>query len=76
MAVVYKCRHCGHKIGELHQHVVDTSMLGFDQLTVKEKEEMIHYQDNGDILIQAICEDCEETLGRHPSYHELDFFIQ
>ncbi|PAV28566.1 hypothetical protein CIL05_16665 [Virgibacillus profundi] len=76
MSIVYKCRHCGHVIGKLEQQVVDTSMLGLDQLTVKEKEEMIKYQNNGDVQIQAICENCEETLGQHPHYHELEFFIQ
>ncbi|MBY7141610.1 anti-sigma-F factor Fin family protein [Virgibacillus sp. NKC19-3] len=76
MAIVYKCRHCGNVIGKLEEKVVDTSLLGFDQLTTKEKREMIHYADNGDVHIQAICENCEETLGHHPHYHELDFFIQ
>lgn len=51
-------------------------MLGFDQLTNEEKQEMIAYHDNGDIQVQTICESCEETLGQHPQYHELDFFIQ
>ncbi|MEC5425998.1 anti-sigma-F factor Fin family protein [Virgibacillus sp. C22-A2] len=76
MSIVYKCRHCGHEIGKLEQQVIDTSMLGFDQLTMREKEEMINYKDNGDVHIHAICENCEETLGHHPHYHELDFFIQ
>ncbi|GAB3054570.1 anti-sigma-F factor Fin [Virgibacillus ainsalahensis] len=76
MSIVYKCRHCGGVIGKLEQQVIDTSMLGFDQLTSKEKEDMIKYKDNGDVHIQAICENCEETLGNHPHYHELDFFIQ
>ncbi|WP_373894541.1 anti-sigma-F factor Fin [Virgibacillus natechei] len=76
MAIVYKCRHCGNEIGKLEEKVVDTSLLGFDKLSTKDKKEMIHYADNGDVHIQAICENCEETLGHHPHYHELDFFIQ
>lgn len=76
MAIVYTCRHCGNEIGKLEQKVMDTSILGFDQLTAKEKEEMITYEKNGDVQIQSICENCEETLGNHPHYHELDFFIQ
>ncbi|RLL41682.1 DUF2757 family protein [Oceanobacillus piezotolerans] len=76
MSIVYSCRHCGQQIGKLDQKVVDTSILGFNQLSVKEKEEMIHYQDNGNILVKSICESCEESLGRYPEYHELDFFIQ
>ncbi|MDY7045112.1 MAG: anti-sigma-F factor Fin family protein [Bacillota bacterium] len=73
---MYTCKHCGQEIGRLKQQVVDTSMLGLDQLTAKEKEEMITYKSNGDVQIEAICENCEDALGHHPHYHELDFFIQ
>ncbi|WP_067729694.1 anti-sigma-F factor Fin family protein [Oceanobacillus damuensis] len=76
MSIIYNCRHCGQRIGKLEQKVVDASMLGFDQLSKKEKKEMIHYDSNGDIQINTICENCEQALGQHPNYHELDFFIQ
>ncbi|WP_163972092.1 anti-sigma-F factor Fin family protein [Oceanobacillus halotolerans] len=76
MSIVYECRHCGHVIGELEEQVVDTQALGWDELTVEERKEMIHYQSNGDVRIHSICENCEESLGHHPEYHELDFFIQ
>lgn len=76
VAIVYNCRHCGQEIGKLENQVIDTSLLGFDQLSEKEKQEMIEYRNNGDIQVQTICESCEETLGQHPQYHELDFFIQ
>ncbi|HLR66660.1 anti-sigma-F factor Fin family protein [Virgibacillus alimentarius] len=76
MSIVYKCRHCGHVIGEIEEQIVDTSMLGWDKLSIEDKKEMINYNSNGDIHIHAICENCEDTLGQHPQYHELDFFIQ
>lgn len=76
MSIIYKCRHCEQMIGKLEQRVIDTSMLGFDQLSHKEKQEMIHYNANGDIEVHTICENCEQALGQHPNYHELDFFIQ
>ncbi|HLR51936.1 MAG TPA: anti-sigma-F factor Fin family protein [Candidatus Avamphibacillus sp.] len=76
MSIVYKCRHCGHQIGELDQRIVDTSWLGWDQLSIEDKKEMIHYKEDGNIQIDTICESCEETLEEHPQYHELDFFIQ
>jgi len=63
-------------IGKLEQKVIDASMLGFNQLSNKEKEEMIHYNSNGDMEVHTICENCEQALGQHPNYHELDFFIQ
>lgn len=76
MSIVYTCRHCGHIIGKLDQQVVNTSVLGWDELSAKDKIDMIHYHSNGDVHIRIICENCEESLGRHPEYHELDFFIQ
>ncbi|MFC3040980.1 anti-sigma-F factor Fin [Virgibacillus xinjiangensis] len=76
MAITYNCRHCGNIIGKIDEPVVDSSMLGLDHLTSKEKEEMVHYNENGDVSIQAICEDCEEALDNHPHYHELDYFLQ
>lgn len=76
MSIIYKCRHCGHIIGELKQQEVDVSALGWDRLTPEDKQEMIQYQENGEIHLQVICENCQESLGRHPQYHELDFFIQ
>ena len=76
MSFIYKCRHCENIIGKLEQVTLSTSRLGIDQLSNEDKKEMIHYQSNGDVHIQTICESCEESLGHHPQYHELDFFIQ
>jgi len=76
MAVVYQCRHCNQFIGKLEETLVDASLLGLNQLTTKEKNEMLKYQSNGDLMIYAICEHCEEALNLHPQYHELDYFIQ
>lgn len=76
MSIIYKCRHCGQHVGELDQSMVETSSLGWDQLSKEEQQEMIHYKENGDVHIQTICESCEATLGAYPEYHELDFFIQ
>lgn len=76
MSIVYKCRHCGHVIGELEDKTLDTSKLGFDRLSMEEKKEMIHHQYNGDVHVHVICESCEEYLKQHPYYHELTHFIQ
>ncbi|MBT2218154.1 DUF2757 family protein [Virgibacillus dakarensis] len=76
MSIVYQCRHCGHVVGQVNQQLVDETMLGLDKLSAKDKREMIHYQQNGDVQIKTICENCEASLGANPQYHELDFFIQ
>lgn len=76
MAIVYRCRHCGQVVGEVNQQMVDETMLGLDRLSAADKQEMIDYQENGEIQIKTICESCEASLGANPHYHELDFFIQ
>lgn len=76
MSVIYQCRHCGQKIGEVDHQFLDTTMLGFNELTAEEKQEMIRYEKNGNIHVSAICDDCYDTLSKHPEYHELDHFIQ
>lgn len=76
MSINYKCRHCGQMLGRLEQKVIEPSALGLDRLTAREMQEMVHYDSAGNMQIDAICEDCEQTLGQHPNYHELDYFIQ
>ncbi|MBN6205611.1 anti-sigma-F factor Fin family protein [Ralstonia pickettii] len=76
MTLVYQCRHCSQLIGRLEGEMIKPSLLGFDQLTKKEKREMMEYKSNGEWTIFAICDCCEETFMHHPHYHELDYFIQ
>lgn len=76
MSIVYRCRHCEYMVGTLMKENIDIPKLGWDQLTAEERKEMVQYGENGDILIQTICESCESALAHHPDRHELDFFIQ
>ncbi|ARK28449.1 anti-sigma-F factor Fin family protein [Halalkalibacter krulwichiae] len=75
MAIHYQCRHCKMKIGEIEQHQ-DAISLGFDQLTSQERTDMLTYDSNGDIHVDAICEDCHEALVRNPDLYEIDNVIQ
>ena len=76
MSIIYSCKHCGNVVGQLDQQVIDTEVLGWNELTAEDRKEMIQYQNNGDISIRIICEDCQESLEKNPNYHELDYFIQ
>ncbi|WP_100405936.1 anti-sigma-F factor Fin family protein [Bacillus solitudinis] len=75
MAIHYQCRHCGTKVGQLVEPI-DSNTLGFHHLNAEERTSMINYQDNGDIEVQVICDDCHEALTRNPNFYELDQFIQ
>ncbi|GAE27712.1 hypothetical protein JCM9140_3868 [Halalkalibacter wakoensis JCM 9140] len=75
MAIHYYCRHCKTDLGAINQEVQSQS-LGFDHLTHSERTEMVSYEENGDMSVHAICEDCHEALTRNPELHQLDHLIQ
>lgn len=75
MAIHYHCRHCGTKLGSLEQTSIHSEALGLHKLTDEERQEMVVYEQSGDIYIKAICEDCQELLDRNPDYHQYDFLI-
>ncbi|WP_339149921.1 MULTISPECIES: anti-sigma-F factor Fin family protein [unclassified Sutcliffiella] len=76
MAIHYHCRHCGYKVGTIDSKSVFTEELGFHQLSDTERHEMITYQQNGDVHVKTICEDCQEALDRNPDWHDQERFIQ
>lgn len=76
MAIHYHCRHCGTKIGSIEKNSINSESLGLQNLTEKERLEMVTYDSTGDIHITSICEDCQEALERNPDYHQFDFLIQ
>lgn len=75
LAIHYTCKHCETDMGSLSQ-TVETSHLGIDTLDQSHREEVLTYDDNGDIHVRAICEHCHEALTRNPALYELDSFIQ
>ena len=76
MALHYHCRHCGVKVGSIDSISVSSEQLGFHQLSNDERQEMITYQNNGDMHIKTICEDCQDALNRNPDLHQYESFIQ
>lgn len=76
MSIHYLCRHCGVNVGIIDRKSVFSEQLGFHQLDNEERVDMISYQDNGDIQVKTICEDCHEALNRNPHFHENQTFIQ
>lgn len=76
MSITYRCRHCGVYLGTIDASFVETKRLGLSVLTEEERMEMIHYEKDGTMTILIICEDCQETLMRHPDFHQWNTFIQ
>jgi hypothetical protein len=75
MAIHYFCRHCGTKMGSIHDLSIHADHIGLNALTNDERQEMISYESDGNIHIKAICEDCQEALTRNPELHEYDYLI-
>ncbi|MDX8363138.1 MULTISPECIES: anti-sigma-F factor Fin family protein [Bacillaceae] len=76
MSLHYYCRHCGIKVGSIERVSLYTESLGFQLLSDQERQEMLSYEDNGDIKVLTICEDCQEALNRNPDFHLYETFIQ
>lgn len=66
MSIRYVCRYCAHQMGQITRSVVSEEELGFQMLTQEEKESIVVYEENGDMLVQVVCEHCQETLHRYP----------
>ncbi|MBM7704911.1 anti-sigma-F factor Fin family protein [Metabacillus iocasae] len=76
MSIRYVCRHCGTSVGIIDVVTINSKELGLDHLTATERKQFIHYNSNGEMSIQTICEDCQEALERNPDYHQYETFIQ
>ncbi|MFV9511730.1 anti-sigma-F factor Fin [Tepidibacillus sp. LV47] len=74
--IKYVCRHCGHHLGSIDQQAVDASRLGFDSLTLEERESIISYESNGDLVANVICEYCQEALEQNPELLLLSNLLQ
>ncbi|MBO1004720.1 anti-sigma-F factor Fin family protein [Pseudogracilibacillus auburnensis] len=75
MPVHYYCRHCSAKMGTIEEPFIEAEKLGIHTLTTEERNEMISYGTDGDIHIQAICEDCQEAYEKNPELHQYDHLI-
>ncbi|WP_059174198.1 anti-sigma-F factor Fin family protein [Bacillus sp. FJAT-27445] len=75
MAIHYLCRHCGIALGSIDKEAADSIMLGLHMLNGQERATMVSYEQNGDIQIKSICEDCQESLEKDPSLHQYDYLI-
>ncbi|NBI30810.1 anti-sigma-F factor Fin family protein [Chengkuizengella marina] len=66
MSVKYICRHCQTKIGEISNGDVNEMRLGFHLLTPEERNEMVSYNQHGDITVKVVCDYCKEALDKNP----------
>lgn len=67
MSIIYYCRHCQHKIGELPNDRVHDARLGLHSLTPEEAADIISYNSiQNSTYVKTVCEHCQEALEAHP----------
>lgn len=64
--IKYVCKYCGQELGEFNDTVSNEEQLGFHSLTPIERESIITYMSNGDVVAKIICDYCQEALERNP----------
>jgi len=67
MRIIYYCRHCNDKLGEMDRQQVDEGRLGLHTLTQDEAADIITYNSiENSTYVKTICEHCQEALEAHP----------
>ena len=66
MAVTYICKHCRSNIGTIEETTISEQRLGFNFLTDDERKDIITYNLNGDIVVELVCDYCNEALSSNP----------
>lgn len=67
MRIIYYCRHCQNKIGELNGHHVSDTRLGLHTLTPEEAAELMTYNSvDNSTYVKTICEHCQDAIESHP----------
>lgn len=64
MKLLYYCHNCGDFIDELTVEQVEEEKLGFDLLTEDEKQDIMKYSRNGNMLyVGSVCDVCYNDLN-------------
>lgn len=66
MKLKYVCKYCGKNIGEVDPARVTEEQLGLHALTPIERQDIITYDLNGDMVAKIVCEYCQEALEKNP----------
>jgi DNA-directed RNA polymerase subunit RPC12/RpoP len=66
MSIKYVCQYCKTTIGQIDSADVSEMKLGLHFLTPEERQHIISYEANGDIVANIACEYCSEAINRHP----------
>jgi len=67
MRIIYTCRHCHTRVGEVDSQRVNDTALGFHALSQEEAADLISYNSiENATYVKTICEHCQEAIEAHP----------
>ncbi|GAA0467211.1 anti-sigma-F factor Fin [Alkalibacillus silvisoli] len=75
MSVKVKCRHCLRAIGEMKDSNQVQQLVQEQPLSNDELNEILQEDEQGELNVLLVCEECEEILTQNPSLFEQDNFI-
>ncbi len=76
MAIHYRCRHCNTEIGTLPFESAKDTILELQKLDEGEEERFLTVEQDGNLTVRCICEQCEQSLLRFPDYYTLSKWLQ
>lgn len=66
MTIRYICPYCGMEYASINHLNVGEASLGLASLTEEERNHIISYESNGDVIARISCQYCSEAVYRNP----------
>lgn len=66
MSIKYVCPYCKSVHGNIESNQVSEMQLGWHFLTPEERQHIISYGADGEMIAHVTCEYCSEAIQRHP----------
>ncbi|KXH86823.1 anti-sigma-F factor Fin [Sporosarcina sp. HYO08] len=76
MAIRYTCRHCDTEIGSLPFESAKELIVEIQQLDEGKGERFLTFENDGEVTVRCICEQCEQSLRTFPDYYTLAKWLQ
>lgn len=65
MTIKYVCKYCHNELATINSSVTE-QQLGFSALTEQDKQDMLSYDQIGNMQVNICCDYCYEALTAHP----------
>ena len=75
VTIHYRCRYCEQQLGTLPFKNKET-IQKIHQLEIGEIDDYVDADSQGDIVVQCICEQCEQAMRSFPNYYAMKRWLQ